>query len=100
MRFGVWMVWDEYKPCFPGTDEHDRSVGKWIRAGAWWLTDSKGEPVLFECITDAMEAAVLEREHRRNAHPPFTIIAPKPYKPTSPGHFLSVHDPNLRGLFA
>ena len=97
--WGIKLAWDEYKPCFPGTDEHDRSVGKWVLAGEAWLTDFniKG-PVLFECLASAAAYAPIYAESRRSAHPPFILIAPARYGPTSPGMVMSCAGPDLSGL--
>jgi hypothetical protein len=99
VSYGIRLVWDEYKPCFPGTDEHDRSVGKWILAGECWLSDStlKG-PILFECLAPAAAFAPVYAETRRSAHPPFVMIVPARYGPTSPGTMMSCAGPDLSGL--
>lgn len=85
--FGIWMVNDEVKPCHPGTNDHDRSAGKWYGAGASWCTDH-GEKLLFECEHDAIANSVMVRHERRNAHPPFTLITPRRYGPTSAGEMM------------
>lgn len=97
MSWGIWMIWEEYKPVFPGTDQHSPSVGKWIAAGATWCT-TRGEPVLFNCEIPAALAAAKEWEDRRHAHPPFVIVSAKRYGVTSAGEILRCNVPDLSGL--
>ena len=76
--WGVRVERSEVKPCFPGTDVHDRSVGKWYPACWAWMTKN-GEPETFVCHANALEAAVEMRHARRNAHPPFSLITTARY---------------------
>lgn len=96
-QYGIWMVWDEHKPVFPGTDQHDPNVGKWYPAGAAWCHMSH-VPILFECVWAAGVAANVEWENRRNAHPPFVLVAARIYAPTSPGMMMGCGGPDLSGL--
>ncbi len=95
--FGIWMIWDEVKPCFPGTNKHDSSAGKWYGAGADWCVDPKRlsdeygsghttyYPRLFECQFDATLAAADEWQNRRSAHPPFTNVTTRKFVPLGKG---------------
>jgi hypothetical protein len=69
MKWGIWMVWD------------DDTGG-----GANWCLE-QGEPLLFDCHMDAAVLAVEERHNRRNAHPSFVLITPRPHIPTLKGEF-------------
>lgn len=97
MSFGVWMAWDEYKPCYEGTNTHNPSVGRWILAGGAWLTE-QGNPVVFDCIADAAAEAERQRDHRRHAHPPFSYIGPRPYRAADAGERLACAGPDLSAL--
>lgn len=95
--WGIWMTWDEYKPCYPGTDTHDPNIGRWIYAGGAFATENR-HPVLFSCRWTAFAHAERVRHERRNAHPPFTSIIPKQFGPSAPGELTSCNSPDLSGL--
>lgn len=95
--YGIRMAWDEYKPCKPGTNEHDPSIGKWYAAGQAWLHERE-VPILFECEVPAALTAQKVAEERRNAHPAFVLIAPARYAPTSSGEVMGCNGPDLSGL--
>jgi hypothetical protein len=99
MSWGVKLVWEEYKPCFPGTSTHNPSIGKWYAAGTGWMHDEWGrEPVVFDCLADAARVAPAYAEKRSHAHPPFSMIAPARYGAIVSGEMMSCAGPDLSGL--
>lgn len=95
--FGIWMVWDEVKPCLPGLTEHEPSIGKWHRAGAAWATDN-GVTAVFECEVGAAAKAAESWHARRHAHPPFVLITPRRFPPAAPIERMSCNGPDLSAL--